>query len=145
MEATRIPVLRRRRTVTDRDCDVLGHVNNLRWVRWLVELADAHAEALGCSFEVCRRQGGVWVVRHQDLHYHRGALAGEELFESTWVSELRGARSTRHARIEGPDRELRFEATTLWVFVGVATMRPKRVPPELRARFDLVPPEGPAD
>lgn len=142
MNVPRIPILRRTRTVTERDCDVLGHVNNVRWVRWLVELAEAHAEALGLPFETCRERGGVWVVRHQDLAYQRGALPGEELRESTWISELRGARSIRHARFEGPAGDIRFEATTLWAFVDVATMRPKRVPPEMRALFDLLPPEG---
>ena len=142
MNANRIPVLRRTRTVTDHDCDALGHVNNLRWVRWLIELADAHADALGFSFEVCRTQGGVWVVRRQELHYHQSALPGEELVESTWISEMRGARSTRHARIEGAAGDIRFEATTLWAFVDVATMRPKRVPREMHERFDLVAPDG---
>ena len=137
--------MRRTRTVLDRDCDVLGHVNNLRWVRWLVELADAHAEALGFPFEVCRARGGVWVVRHQDLHYHQAAVSGEVLTEATWISEMRGARSTRHARFEGSGGDLRFEATTLWAFIDVATMRPRRVPKEMRERFDLVPAEGPTD
>lgn len=141
MTTPRIPVLRRTRTVEERDCDVLGHVNNLRWVRWLIELSDAHAEALGFPFEACREQGGVWVVRHQDLHYHRGAAPGEALTESTWISELRGARSTRHTRFEGPAGDLRFESTTLWAFVDVKTLRPRRVPEEIRERFDLVTPD----
>ncbi len=145
MEDLRIPVLRRTRTVTERDCDVLGHVNNLRWVRWLVELADAHAEALGFSFESCHERGRVWVVHHQDLHYHQGAVPGEVLTESTWVSEMRGARSVRHARFEGPCGDLRFEATTDWAFIDVATMRPRRVPSEMRERFDLVPADGSSD
>ena len=138
MSTLRIPVFERERLVRDRDCDLLGHVNNLRWVRWVVELAEAHASALGFPFEVCREQGGVWVVREQNLEYHRSALPGERLVETTWVSEMRGARSVRHARIVDGGGGLRFEAKTLWAFVDVATMRPARVPAEMRARFDLV-------
>jgi acyl-CoA thioester hydrolase len=142
MNEPRIPILRQTRTVTERDCDVLGHVNNLRWVRWLVELAEAHAAALGFPFEDCRQHGGVWVVRHQDLSYLRGAVPGEQITETTWISELRGARSTRHARFEGPGGEVRFAATTLWAFVDVDTLRPTRVPAEMRTRFDILSPEG---
>ena len=138
MSTGRIPVFERERTVRDADCDVLGHVNNLRWVRWVVELAEAHASALGLPFEVCRERGGVWVVRKQELEYHRSALPGETLVESTWVSEMRGARSVRRARITDAAGGLRFEATTLWAFVDVATMRPARVPAEMRERFDVV-------
>ena len=138
MSTRRIPVFERERVVRDRDCDVLGHVNNLRWVRWVVELAEAHAEALGLPFETCREQGGVWVVREQRLDYHQGALPGERLVETTWVSEMRGARSVRHARIAGAGGGLRFEARTLWAFIDVATMRPTRVPAAMRARFDVL-------
>ena len=138
MTARRIPVFTRERVVTDRDCDVLGHVNNLRWVRWVVELAEAHASALGYPFEACRERGGVWVVREQRLAYLRGALPGERLMERTWVSEMRGARCTRHARFEDSSGESRFQATTLWAFVDVETMRPTRVPAEMRERFDIL-------
>ena len=138
MGQRRRPVFERQRTVTDRDCDVLGHVNNLRWVRWVVELAEAHAEVLGFPFEVCRERGGVWVVREQHLEYRHGAHAGESLTEATWVSEMRGARCTRHARFTDAQGLVRFEARTLWAFVNVETMRPARVPVEMSERFDVV-------
>jgi acyl-CoA thioester hydrolase len=138
MTEQRIPVFERTRTVRERDCDVLGHVNNLRWVRWVVELAEAHAEALGFPFEKCRELGGVWVVREQSLSYPRGALPGEELREATWVSVMQGARSVRHARFTDAGGVLRFESRTLWAFVDVATMRPARISKTMQERFDLV-------
>jgi len=143
MTAARMPVFERPRVVSERDCDVLGHVNNLRWVRWVVELADAHSAALGFPFEVCHREGRVWVVSEQRLHYRRGAVPGERLTEATWVSEFRGARSVRHSRFTGPAGDVRFEATTDWAFVSVARLRPTRIPKEMQAAFDLVPPAGP--
>ncbi len=138
MDEARIPVFRRTRVVRERDCDLLGHVNNLVWVKWLVELAEAHAAALGFPFEAMKRRGGVWVVRHQDLHYLRGAHPEQEIRETTWVSEMRAARSTRHARFHAADGALLFAANTLWVFVDATRLRPKRVPADVLARFDLV-------
>lgn len=142
MPELRIPVFRRERSVVARDIDVLGHVNNLVWVKWVVQLAEAHAAALGLDFETCRARGGVWVVHRQELDYHRGAVEGERLVESTWVSEMRGARSVRHARMDGTDGTLRFEARTTWAWVDARTLRARRVPAEVRTAFDLVPPEG---
>ncbi len=142
--AARIPVFERTRMVVDRDCDILGHVNNLRWVRWVIELADAHASALGYPFETCHREGRVWVVSEQHLNYRRGAAPGEVLTEATWVSEFRGARSVRHSRWTGPDGEVCFEATTHWAFVSVERMRPTRIPRGMQDAFDILPPGGEA-
>jgi acyl-CoA thioester hydrolase len=95
-----VAVFRRERTVSDEDTDALGHVNNVIWVRWLIELTEAHAAAVGLPVGTIRTMGGVWVVHKQELDYHRGALPGETLRESTWVSEMHGATTVRHKRIE---------------------------------------------
>ncbi|MBM4383969.1 MAG: acyl-CoA thioesterase [Deltaproteobacteria bacterium] len=137
-DATRIPMFRRERELEARHIDQLGHVNNLAWIRLTLELADAHASALGCGYEALRARGFVWVVRHQDLHYERSAFLGERLRETTWVSELRGARSLRHTRLRSERGELCFAANTEWAFVDVAKLRPRRVPPDILAAFDLV-------
>ena len=138
MSGARIPIFRRERTITAKHIDALGHVNNLAWLRFVLELADAHATALGFGYAELRARGLVWVVRHQDLHYERSAFLGERIHEATWVSELRGARSLRHARLRGAGGELLFAANTEWALVDLAKLRPRRIPADLRAAFDLV-------
>ena len=134
-----IPVFRRTRTVVARDLDVLDHVNNVVWLRFVVELAEAHSSALGLDFASLRRLGGVWVVRRHELDYHRSANDGDEIVEETWVSSVRGARSVRHARLRcARTRVLLLTATTQWAFVDSASGRPRRVPPELARRYALV-------
>jgi acyl-CoA thioester hydrolase len=134
----RISVFRRERVLEPRHIDGLGHVNNLAWIRITLELADAHASALGFGFEALRARGFVWVVRHQDLHYERSAYLGDRIRETTWVSELRGARSVRHTRLRSAKSELLFAANTEWAFVDVVKLRARRIPEDLRAAFDLV-------
>jgi acyl-CoA thioester hydrolase len=135
-----IPVFRRARTVVARDLDVLDHVNNVVWLRFVVELAEAHSTALGLDFASLRRLGGVWVVRRHELDYHRSANAGDEIAEETWISALRGARSVRHARLRcARTGALLLGATTHWAFVDATSGRPRRVPPELARRYVLVP------
>jgi acyl-CoA thioester hydrolase len=142
--APRIPIFRRDRTVAARDIDLLGHVNNVVWVRWVVELAAAHADALGAGFEATRARGGLWIVRRHDVTYHGNVPEGASIRESTWVSSLRGALSLRHARFESDAGALLVEATTEWAWVDATTLRPRRVPPEVRERFDPIPAEGEA-
>ena len=134
----RIPIFVRERALEAKHIDQVGHVNNLAWIRLALELAEAHAAALGCGYEVLRARGLVWVVRHQDLHYERGAFLGETLRETTWLSELRGARSVRHARFRNARGELCFAANTEWALVELALLRPRRVPADVAAAFDLV-------
>ena len=136
--APRIPVFRREREIEAKQIDQLGHVNNLAWIRIALESADAHAAALGFGFAALRARGFVWVVRHQDLHYERSAFLGERIRETTWVSELRGARCLRHTRLRSERGELLFAANTEWAFVDVAKLRARRTPAELHAAFDLV-------
>jgi acyl-CoA thioester hydrolase len=139
----RIPVFRRTRRVAPRDVDLLGHVNNVVWVRFVVELAEAHASALGLGFHATRGQGGIWIVRRHDVLYHANVPLAAELRESTWVSAMRGALSHRHARFEDATGKLLVEAETEWAWVDAASLRPRRVPAPIRERFDLV--ETPPD
>ena len=136
--SARIPIFRRERTIAPRDVDLLGHVNNVVWVRFVVELAAAHADALGVGFEATRALGGIWIVRRHELTYHGNVPLGAKIRETTWVSSLRGALSLRHARFESEAGALLVEAHTEWAYVDAATLRPRRVPAELRARFEPV-------
>lgn len=138
-EPAPIPVFRRTRIIAARDLDLLDHVNNVVWLRFVVELAEAHSTALGLDFATLRGLGGVWVVRRHELDYHRAANEGDEIVEETWVSELRGARSVRQARLRcARSSVLLLAATTHWAFVDAASLRPRRVPPELVRRYALV-------
>ena len=136
----RIAVFRRTRQVAPRDVDLLGHVNNVAWVRFVVELAEAHAAALGLDFHTTRGLGGIWIVRRHDVLYRANVPLGAAIHEATWVSSMRGALSRRHARFEGEVGELLVESETEWAYVDATTLRPRRVPPAIRERFDLMAP-----
>ena len=125
-------LFRRTRIVEPGDIDFLGHVNNVVWLRYVVELAEAHARSLEAGAGILRRAGGQWIVRRHELDYHDNAGSSEEIIEETWVESMRGARSVRRARFrrERDGAEL-VSATTQWAFVDARTRRPKRIPLEL--------------
>lgn len=131
-------VFRRRRVVRDPDTDFLGHVNNLVWARWVIELGEAHARAAGFGSRRVRELGGQWIVRRHELDYLAGARSGEEIVEETWLESMRGARSLRASRFvrEADGTEL-VRARTEWAYVDAATLRPRRIPPALRAAFQV--------
>ncbi len=129
-------VFRAVRSVCTEDVDALGHVNNTVWVRFVVELADAHARAAGFDWKRVRELGGLWIVRRHEIDYDLPALPGWELACETWVESMRGARSVRCARFtHASDGSVLVRSRTDWAFVDWETHRPRRIPKELLEGF----------
>jgi len=129
---------RRDRTILAEDCDELGHVNNVTWVRFVVELAVAHSTSLGFGTPRYRELGAWWVVHRQEIDYRAPAFPGDEVEEETWVAEMRGARCLRRSRITRPaDSVLLVEAATTWVWTAAESGRPRRIPPEVKSAFPI--------
>ena len=129
-------VFKRTRVIADADCDELGHVNNVRWLAFVGELAGAHAVQRGNDNDAMREQGALWIVRRHEIDYHRPALPGQTILEETWVETISGARSLRHSRFTLlPGGEQLASAITTWAFVDAVTQRPRRIPAEMIARF----------
>ena len=129
-------VFRRTRVVEAGDCDELGHVNNVRWLAFVGELAGAHAIRRGSDNDTLRGQGALWIVRRHEIDYHRSALPGEEIVEETWVETMSGARSVRHSRFtRASDDALLVSAVTTWAYVDAKTQRPRRIPAEMIEAF----------
>lgn len=129
-------VFRRIRSIEAPDLDDLAHVNNVVWIRFMVEVAVAHSCAVGLDKSAYEKVGGVWVVSRHEVDYLRPASLGERILEETWVSALRGPLCTRRYRFRRDgDGELLVQASTQWAFVDTRTHRPRRVPPAVAERF----------
>lgn len=115
------------------DIDVLGHVNNAVWVKWIQDVAVAHWDAVAPS---AHRDAYIWVVTRHEIDYRGNVSAGETVTAETWVEEPpRGARFNRYMRFTGADGKVRVEAKTTWALLDRATGRLLRVPAEVAAPF----------
>lgn len=130
-------VFRRKRTIQPEDTDGLGHVNNVAWVRFVVELADAHSSSVGLDFDSYQQIGGLWIVRRHEIDYHGQAVAGDEIVEETWVSAFKGARSIRQSRFTTSDGKRLLSAVTQWAYVDARTQRPRRVDARVVKSFPI--------
>jgi acyl-CoA thioester hydrolase len=129
-----------RRTVQDVEIDELGHVNNLRYIEWMLAAAVDHSSAAGWPAERYRELGNAWVVRSHAIEYLRPAFAGDEIVVRTWVSEMGKVSSRRKTAIVRADGQLLARAETLWVFVNRRGHGLDRVPAVLQAAFPVVAP-----
>ncbi len=120
-------------TVTPADIDVLGHVNNVTYLRWVQEVAAAHWRALAPAEEQDRI---AWVVLRHEIDYEKAALLGDELVARTWVGTSRRLSFERHTEIlRAKDRQLLARARSVWCPIDVRTRRPRQVSAALRELF----------
>jgi acyl-CoA thioester hydrolase len=109
--------------------DTLDHVNNVVYVSWIQDVADAHWKAVASA---SLRASCRWVVMRHQVDYLASAVDGDQLELVTWIDAAQGARSVRHVSIERlPDRKVLAYAETTWCLLDPATGKPKRIGPEI--------------
>lgn len=138
MPTSKIALYTSDRQITDADCDALGHVNNAVWVRFMAELAEAHAEALGLGHQGMAALGGAWVARSHQVFYYGAAWPGETVHGQTWVSALKGPHCLRHYRFTNAAGELLFRGDSDWIFVDSEKHKPRRLIAEVVDAFSVV-------
>jgi acyl-CoA thioester hydrolase len=119
-------------TVLDDDIDLLGHANNVVYLRWAQDVAEAHWKNIA-SESVQKEM--IWVVIRHEIDYKKQALAGESLTLYTWVVHSEGVRSTRHVEICNTKDEIVAAVKTTWCLVDPDTRKPKRIPEEIKKLF----------
>jgi len=121
------------------DIDVQGHVNNLRYLQWMQDVAVAHSTAQGWPLERYVAEGMGWVVRSHTITYKRPAFLDEVLTACTWIAGFSPRSSPRRYLFwRAADKCVLAEAETIWVFVDLKTGRPTKVPDALRNAWEIV-------
>lgn len=121
------------------EIDVLGHVNNLAYLRWMIDAALAHSALQGWPNEAYLKRGEGWVVRGHEITYLRPALRDERVVVRTWVADWSRVTSLRrYVILRRDDEEVLARAATQWAFVDFKTGRPRRIPAEVTEAFTVV-------
>lgn len=119
--------------IKSEDIDRQGHVNNVRYVQWIQDVAVAH------WFHAATRdqlQDVTWVVLRHEIDYLRPAFENEEVTACTWVGKATAAKCERFTEIRLLDQTL-VRAKSLWCALDSKTLRPRRIDDELKEKFDM--------
>jgi acyl-CoA thioester hydrolase len=117
------------------DIDVLGHVNNVVYLRWVQDAAVAHWRALTTPDE---QSSVAWVVVRHEIDYRRPALPDDRIIARTRVGTATRQTYERLTEIvRESDGTLLASARTLWVPLDPTTARPMQLANELRERFSV--------
>lgn len=119
------------------DIDVLGHVNNIVYLRWVQDIAVRHWNS--CASPDIANQYIFVVLRHE-IDYRDPLVSGDRAIVRTWLGKARGARFGRYVDIrkEGSDRFSAFAHTT-WVMKDRGSGRPEKVTDDVIEAFGLDP------
>lgn len=121
-------------TAADADIDELGHVSNLVYLRWVLDVAMAHSRSVGFDHAEYRALGAVFVVRRHEIDYLGQVTAGQALEAQTWVGSWKLASCIRNTELVR-DGLVVARAATTWAMISFASGRPTKIPDELRAKF----------
>lgn len=120
-------------TVPETAIDELGHVNNVTYLQWVLEVSDQHWSN---TVPLAIREKVYWVVLNHFIEYKNPAFLGDTLILKTWVANMEGVKSERNVEIKRKkDDKIIVEAKTLWCLIDSKTMRPKRITNEMTAGF----------
>ena len=116
------------------DIDELGHLNNVRYVQWVQDVAVAHSSSLGLDWAAYEKMGGMFVLRRHEADYLRSIAEGTELTARTWLSNRRSVQVERHIEFLEAGQVV-FRSLTRWVFIDRNAMRPARIPANVVEAF----------
>jgi acyl-CoA thioester hydrolase len=134
--ATPTPYLERAFRVRHYECDAYGHVNHANYLRYMQEAAFDASAAVGYDVSRYQQIGRQWLVRETDITYLRPLVYGQTVVVKTWVADFRRVRSRRMYELRAAcSDELVASASSEWVLLDSATLRPVTIPPEMVAAF----------
>ena len=116
------------------DIDELGHVSNLVYLRWVMDVAMAHSRSVGWDFARYRELGAAFMVRRHEIDYVSQVTLGETLRAETWVDSWRMASCIRKTELLR-DGKVVARAATTWALIGLTSGRAVRIPDDLAALF----------
>lgn len=118
------------------DVDPAQHVNNAKYLNYMEEAGIQAASQFGFLMDDYLAQGLGTVARKTRIEYRQPALLGDTLEITTYLSDPRPIRATRHFIIRRQsDQALLAQAFVQWVFIDLNTGRPARMPAELLDGF----------
>ena len=111
--------------VTQDDLDELNHVNNVRYVHWVNDIAKA--QWLNNATQSLL-ENNFWVLLTHNIEYKASAFLGEELLLKTYVTKALGVTSTRIVEIYNNNTNiLLVKSETNWCFMSTTTKKPARI------------------
>lgn len=119
--------------VIEDDLDDLAHVNNVRYVQWMQDIAKDHWLSKAPEELI---KNTVWVVLTHHITYKSAAKLGDVILMKTYIDKTKGAISIRIVEMYNKETgQLLVKAKTEWCLLNATTFKPIRIAPEIESIF----------
>lgn len=120
-------------SVEERHLDLQNHVNNVQYVQWVQDVAQAHWEARATPVQ---QEKLFWIVVKHEISYKQQAFLGEQILLQTYVGKTTHVKSTRHVIIKNAEtKKVLVEAKTVWALMDEEKQKPTKISEELKKVF----------
>ena len=121
------------RTVTNDDIDELNHVNNVRYVEWVNDVAKLHWQQ-NTSKKI--NNNYYWVLLSHNIDYKSSAYLNEVITLKTYIAKSEGVKSIRIIEMyNSKTNKLLVKSETHWCLMNAKTNRPTRITEEISNLF----------
>lgn len=119
--------------VQEGDLDDLNHVNNVRYVQWMQDIAKEHWQAKAPEELV---NTTVWVVLTHHITYKSAAKLNDNILIKTYIAKSKGPVSVRVVEMyKKENKQLLVKSKTEWCLLNSETFKPMRISPEIERIF----------
>ena len=126
-------VLEKEIIVSKNDLDELNHVNNIKYVNWILEIAKIHWRSL-VSDETLGNYH--WVLLEHQIKYLNPALLNDRIRIKTYIEETKEIKSSRLVDIYNKDTDkLLVTSRTIWCLISSKSGKPTRITNEIKEAF----------
>ncbi|SDB43015.1 acyl-CoA thioester hydrolase [Flavobacteriaceae bacterium MAR_2010_188] len=121
------------KVVEQGDLDNLDHVNNVRYVQWVQDIAERHWKSK-ITDEI--ESNFFWVLIDHHIQYKNAAKLGDVLKVVTYVEKAEAVTTLRVVEFYDENTDLLLaKSKTKWVFMSKTTLKPTRITPEVFELF----------
>ena len=118
--------------VKPNDLDELNHVNNVRYIEWVQNIAKAHW-LQNASQKIIKDY--YWVMLSHCIEYKSAAILNDSIKLKTYVTKSEGVTSVRVVEINNSSDKLLAKSETTWCLMSTKTNRPARITAEIIELF----------
>jgi acyl-CoA thioester hydrolase len=120
-------------TVSKDDLDELKHVNNVRYVQWIQDIAKEHWQTYASK---AMQESVVWVVMNHNITYKTAAVLDDQIKINTFIQNNKGATCTRVVEMHNTKtNRLLLYSETKWCLLNADNFRPIRISKEIEKLF----------
>lgn len=119
--------------VTQNDLDELNHVNNIRYIEWVQDIAKAHWLKYASKNIITEY---FWVMLSHCIEYKSAAYLNDCIKLKTYVIKSEGVKSVRIVEMFNDKNKLLAKSETTWCLMSSKTNRPARITSEIIELFN---------